>query len=87
MGLGGKWGGSIIEFITGLNENEFNHTMEQLNFIPCKHVFTKVFTSREDLESTCNEYFKEHMIEGIVVRNFDHSFSAKIMNMDYDSKK
>jgi len=69
------------------NENEFNHTMEQLNFIPCKHVFTKVFTSREDLESTCNEYFKEHMIEGIVVRNFDHSFSAKIMNMDYDSKK
>ena len=69
------------------NENEFNHIMEQLNFTPCEHVFTEVFASREHLENTCNEYFKSKLIEGVVVRNFDHSFSAKIMNLDYDSKK
>lgn len=50
------------------------------------HVFTEVFTSREHLENRCNEYFKNHLVEGIVVRNFDHSFSAKIMNMEYDVK-
>lgn len=69
------------------NENEFNTIMEQLNFTPCEHVFTETFTSREHLESVCNEYFKSHLVEGIVVRNFDHSFSAKVMNLDYDSKK
>jgi len=69
------------------NENEFNHVMEQLNFAPCEHVFTETFTSREHLESRCNEYFSSYLCEGVVVRNFDHSFSAKIMNMDYDAKK
>lgn len=69
------------------NENEFNTIMEQLNFTPCEHIFTGTFTSREHLENRCNEYFKDHLCEGIVVRTFDHKFSAKLMNMDYDSKK
>ena len=39
------------------------------------------------LLAECNNYFKTNMIEGIVVRTLDSKFSAKIMNLEYDSKK
>ena len=52
-----------------------------------KEVFNKQFNSKEELLTECNNYFKTNMIEGIVVRTVDSNFSAKIMNLEYDSKK
>ncbi len=52
-----------------------------------KEVFNKEFNSKEELLTECNNYFKTNMIEGIVVRTLDSKFSAKIMNLHYDSMK
>lgn len=52
-----------------------------------KEVFVKEFSSKEELLAECNNYFKTNMIEGIVVRTLDSKFSAKVMNLEYDSKK
>ena len=52
-----------------------------------KEVFNKEFNSKEELLAECNNYFKTNMIEGIVVRTLDCKFSAKVMNLEYDSKK
>ena len=52
-----------------------------------KEVFNKEFNSKEELLAECNNYFKTNMIEGIVVRTLDSKFSAKVMNLEYDSKK
>ena len=52
-----------------------------------KEVFNKEFSSKEELLAECNNYFKTNMIEGIVVRTLDSKFSAKVMNLEYDSKK
>ena len=52
-----------------------------------KEVFNKEFNSKEELLAECNNYFKTNMIEGIVVRTLDSKFSAKIMNLHYDSMK
>ena len=52
-----------------------------------KEVFNKKFNSKEELLNECNNYFKTNMIEGIVVRTVDSKFSAKVMNLEYDSKK
>jgi hypothetical protein len=59
----------------------------RLVFTPVKEVFNREFTSKEDLLAECNAYFKQNMIEGIVVRTLDSKFSAKVMNLEYDSKK
>lgn len=52
-----------------------------------KEVFNKEFNSKEELLAECNNYFKTNMIKGIVVRTLDSKFSAKVMNLEYDSKK
>lgn len=52
-----------------------------------KEVFNREFNSKEELLAECNNYFKTNMIEGIVVRTVDSKFSAKVMNLEYDSKK
>jgi len=59
----------------------------EIPFIAVTEVFNREFTSKEDLLAECNVYFKENMIEGIVVKTLDSKFSAKIMNLHYDSKK
>jgi len=50
-------------------------------------VFNQVFESREELLKTCEEYFSNNMIEGIVVRSLDGKWSSKIMSLSYDSRK
>ena len=50
-------------------------------------IFEKEFSNRGELLATCEAYFAQHVIEGIVVRTPDSKFSAKIMNNYYDSKK
>jgi hypothetical protein len=69
------------------DENMFSTYMDILGFNRCPVVFDKIFSSKEELEKTCREYFKENMVEGIVVRTVDSKFSAKFMNDEYDSKK
>lgn len=66
---------------------EFKATCTYYELPTCKEVFKQKFYSREEIERVCNEYFKENMIEGIVVRTLDGTFSAKFMNNEYDSKK
>ena len=56
-------------------------------FTPVKEVFNKEFNSRQEIEQACEEYFKENMIEGIVLRTLDSTFSCKYMNNKYDSRK
>lgn len=65
----------------------FDKITSDLQLTTVKQVFDQVFYSREEIERVCNEYFKNNMIEGIVVRTLDGTFSAKFMNNEYDSKK
>ena len=66
---------------------QFKLEAEHLGFTTVKEVFVKEFNSKEEILQECNQYFKENMIEGIVVRTLDSKFSAKIMNLHYDSMK
>lgn len=51
-------------------------------------VFNKVFNTIEEIKDECENYFKDNLVEGIVVRTFDsNEFSAKIMNLTYDEQK
>lgn len=65
----------------------FDKVTSDLGLSTVKQVFDQVFNSREEIERVCNEYFKNNMIEGIVIRTLDGTFSAKFMNNEYDSKK
>ena len=66
---------------------QFKFEADYLGFTTVKEVFNKEFNSKEELLAECNNYFKTNMIEGIVVRTVDSKFSAKVMNLEYDSKK
>ena len=66
---------------------QFEFEADYLGFTTVKEVFNKEFNSKEELLTECNNYFKTNMIEGIVVRTLDSKFSAKVMNLEYDSKK
>ena len=66
---------------------QFKLEADYLGFTTVKEVFNKEFNSKEELLTECNNYFKTNMIEGIVVRTLDSKFSAKVMNLEYDSKK
>lgn len=66
---------------------QFKLEADHLGFTRVKEVFNKEFNSKEELLTECNNYFKTNMIEGIVVRTLDSKFSAKVMNLEYDSKK
>ena len=66
---------------------QFKLEADHLELPTVKEVFNKEFNSKEELLTECNNYFKTNMIEGIVVRTLDSKFSAKVMNLEYDSKK
>ncbi len=66
---------------------DFMGVIGDLGFKHPDIVFDKLFESREELLKTCEEYFANNMIEGIVVRSLDGKWSAKIMSNEYDSKK
>lgn len=68
------------------HENYINLVVE-LGFNHPTIVFNQVFETREELLKTCEEYFSQNMIEGIVVRSADGKWSSKILNLEYDSKK
>ena len=70
-----------------LTNEQFKYNSLLLELPTVKEVFNKEFNSKEELLAECNNYFKTNMIEGIVVRTLDSKFSAKVMNLEYDSKK
>lgn len=70
-----------------LSYEKFRYNAVALNLPTVKEVFVKEFNSKEELLTECNNYFKDNMIEGIVVRTLNSKFSAKVMNLEYDSKK
>lgn len=70
-----------------LPESEFELITKELELDRCDVVFKGYFETKEDLIKACEDYFKNNLVEGIVVRDFDSKFSAKYMNLEYDSKK
>jgi hypothetical protein len=70
-----------------LSYEKFKYNSIVLGLPTVKEVFNKTFNSKEEILQECNQYFKENMIEGIVIRTLDSKFSAKVMNLEYDSKK
>jgi hypothetical protein len=70
-----------------MSDESFDNLMNSLGFERCKIIFKQQFKSREEIEKSCKVYFKTNMIEGIVLRTEDSTFSGKFMNDEYDSKK
>jgi len=70
-----------------LSYEKFRYNSIALGLPMVKEVFNKQFNSKEEILQECNQYFKQNMIEGIVIRTLDSKFSAKCMNLEYDSKK
>lgn len=58
-----------------------------LEYFPCLVLFQKTFNSKEEIIKACEDVFKDYLIEGIVLKTPDSKFSAKYMNLEYDSKK
>jgi hypothetical protein len=75
----------IAQKATYNNIKEFQLTYPEFRFV--KEVFNKEFNSRQEIEDECNKYFKNNLIEGIVIRTEDSKFSGKFMNLEYDSRK
>ena len=92
-----KWYGA--DFIVDgrarkMTESEFHLFLDEINsesqeciFNRCTVLFNKIFESFEELIKSCNEIFSDDLIEGIVVKTHDTSFSAKVMNLSYDALK
>jgi hypothetical protein len=58
-----------------------------LNLYQCPVIFKKVFNSFEEIKTECENYFKNNLVEGIVLRTPDNKFSCKFMNDAYDNLK
>lgn len=70
-----------------LDDDSFDYIINNLGFERTKLIFVKKFDSKEEIQNYCNKYFESNMVEGIVIRTPNSNFSAKIMNLEYDSKK
>jgi RNA ligase (TIGR02306 family) len=72
--------------------SEVKKYSEQLGLLMVKEYFQQTFNSKEEIFETCQRIFDEEqkngrIIEGIVLRNPTQTFSVKVMNLLYDSKK
>lgn len=72
----------FLELLCVLSNNKHH-----VNFTPVEEIFNQEFGSFEELIDVCKNYFKDNLVEGIVVRTNDGLFSAKVMNDEYDSRK
>lgn len=84
FGIDEIYNGVAYKLVDELVHN-FKLTYPEFKFV--KEVFRKEFNSREEIEKECEAYFKENLIEGIVIRDLSSTFSAKYMCNLYDSKK
>ncbi len=70
-----------------MGESDFNDLIIGLGFKRCPVIFNQTFNSKEEIVEVCNNYFKDNLVEGIVIRSLDSKLSCKFMSPDYDSKK
>ena len=70
-----------------MSYQEFCDTANPLQLPIVEVIFLQSFINKDDIKYAASQYFKDNLIEGIVVRTLDSKFSAKIMNLEYDSKK
>lgn len=68
-------------------EQYFQEICYSLNLPSPPIIFNKQFKNVQELKIECESYFKDNLVEGIVVRDENHNFSAKVMCLEYDSKK
>ena len=87
------YGADIFEGDTTvkLYEEDFNSLITFLGFERCHKYFQRRFRYKSEIVRLCESIFKKEsskgrVIEGIVLRSPDSSFSAKYMNLEYDSK-
>ena len=74
-----------------MGEEDFNDIISFLGFERCHKYFQRKFRYKSEIVKLCENIFKKEsskgkVIEGIVLRSPDSSFSAKYMNLEYDSK-
>lgn len=65
----------------------FQQVCYDLNLPSPPIIFNKKFENIQDLKTECENYFKDNLVEGIVIRDTNHNFSVKWMCLEYDSKK
>jgi hypothetical protein len=75
-----------------MGEYTFNALTVALGITRCPVLFCDTFNSREEIEAKCQEMFDDFksqkiLIEGVVLKTLDGKWSAKLMNLEYDSKK
>lgn len=87
------YGADIFEgdITVRMDEKDFNDVIFFLEFERCHKYFQRKFRYKSEIVRLCENIFKEEsskgrVIEGIVLRSPDSSFSAKYMNLEYDSK-
>ena len=89
-----------VDYMLDGRARKINHLSHLLNFVMKYNIPTVpfifkdiVFNSKKEIEDTCNQYFKDRkkktkeIIEGLVLKTENNTFSAKFMNDEYDSKK
>ena len=70
------------------NYMEFQSYVRAYSMVQCDEIFNRKFESYDELKAVCEGYFKDNKkAEGIVIRSFDGTLSAKYMNEAYDAKK
>jgi hypothetical protein len=74
-----------------MDEEGFNDIISCLGFERCHKYFQRKFRYKPEIVRLCENIFKQEssngrIIEGIVLRSPDSSFSAKYINLEYDSK-
>ena len=79
-------------FAAKLPYDDVKKYAEQLGLQMVKEYFRETFHNKEEIIDACQKIFDEEqktgrIIEGIVLRNPSQTFSVKLMNMLYDSKK
>ena len=70
-----------------VDEETFISSSQMIDFKTPKVYFDKVFNTVEEIKQECESIFKTELIEGIVIRDENHSFSCKMLSNEYDSKK
>lgn len=70
-----------------LGQEDFLRITKEIELPTVNQIVDRVFTSVEDLKKECETYFRNNLIEGIVIRDENHNFSCKYMSLNYDAKK
>ena len=74
------------------DEKTFRRVLAKLDFPTVRKYFERNFRNKYELDRLVNSWFKRakeedgELIEGIVLHTEDNKWSAKYMNLEYDSK-